>query len=199
MKIIYIYGATGHGLVLADIAQACGYDQIVQIDDNEAGHPTLDSISSDQKIPIALGVASNHTRKALFTKLVAQGFEIATLIHPSAVISPSAIIGQGTVVMPHVVVNAQTHIGNGVILNSGAIVEHESRVGDFTHISPGVSIARKVVVEDLVHVGIGSCVIQNIHIGRECAIGAGSVVISNIDPNTVAFGVPCKMQKPKSF
>lgn len=199
MKIIYIYGATGHGLVLADIAQACGYDQIIQIDDTEPGYPKLESFLEGQKIPIALGVASNHTRKTLFTKLVAKGFEIATLIHPTAVVSPTAHIGQGTVIMPNVIVNAKARIGEGVILNSGAIVEHESSVGDFTHISPGVSIARNVVVEDLVHVGIGSCIIQNLHIGRECAIGAGSVVISNIDPNTVAFGVPCKMQKPKSL
>ncbi|MBN2964813.1 acetyltransferase [Sulfurospirillum sp. T05] len=199
MKVIYIYGSSGHGLVLADIAQACGYEEIVYIDGTDSDHSGLDAISSDQKIPVALGVASNHTRKALFTKLVAQGFEIATLIHPTAVISPSATLGQGTVVMPNVVVNAKARIGDGVILNSGAIVEHESSVGDFTHISPNVSIARKVIVEDLVHVGIGSCVIQNIHIGRESAIGAGSVVISNIDPNTVAFGVPCKMQKPKSL
>ena len=33
MKIIYLYGASGHGLVCADIARACGYDKIIFLDD----------------------------------------------------------------------------------------------------------------------------------------------------------------------
>ena len=32
-KNIYIYGASGHGLVVADIARACGYDDSIFVDD----------------------------------------------------------------------------------------------------------------------------------------------------------------------
>jgi len=34
-KSIYIYGASGHGLVVADIASSCGYDDVIFIDDGD--------------------------------------------------------------------------------------------------------------------------------------------------------------------
>jgi len=195
MKALYIYGVGGHGNVLADIATMRGYEEIIFLDDENPNYPSLGDIGASQDIPIALGHASNQRRSVLFQKLLAQGFAVATLIHPSAVISPGAHIGQGTVVMPGVIINTQAHIGEGVILNSGSIIEHECYVGDFSHISPGVSLARHVRVEALAHIGIGASVIQDVTIGRESIVGAGSVVVSTIPPNTVAHGVPCKVQK----
>lgn len=195
MKAIYIYGVSGHGLVVADVARACGYDEIVLIDDRDSAYPSLSDISPNQNIPLVLGLSSNQTRKALFSKLKAEGYMLATLIHPTATLSPSASVGQGTVIMPQVVVNAQSHIGDGVILNTNCVIEHECRVENFAHISPSVSLARNVAVNELVHIGIGASVIQSVCIGKESIVGAGSVVVSDIPPNTVAFGVPCKVQK----
>ena len=34
-KSIYIYGASGHGLVVADIARAYGYDDVIFVDDGD--------------------------------------------------------------------------------------------------------------------------------------------------------------------
>ena len=44
MKSIYIYGASGHGLVVADIAKACGYTDILFIDDGNNEYPTFKDI-----------------------------------------------------------------------------------------------------------------------------------------------------------
>lgn len=41
-KSIYIYGASGHGLVIADIARACGYDDVIFIDDGDNDYPSFE-------------------------------------------------------------------------------------------------------------------------------------------------------------
>ena len=54
MKDIYIYGASGHGLVVSDIAKACGYKNVIFIDDGEN-----DSVS-DTLMAAALADADNY-------------------------------------------------------------------------------------------------------------------------------------------
>ena len=193
MKSIYIYGASGHGLVVEDIAKACGYSDIIYIDDGDNEYPSFEDIKNTRDIPIAFGIGSNHIRAKLFEKVESAGFDIETLIHPSSIISSSSTIGKGTVIMPNVVVNAKTIIGDGVILNTSCVIEHECIIDEFTHISPSVSLAGNVEVGRFTHIGIGSCVIQGKIIGQNCIIGAGSVLVKDIKDNVKAFGNPCKI------
>lgn len=192
MSSIYVYGASGHGLVVADIAKACGYDIVLFIDDGDNAFPTFLETHMDKEIPLVFGIGHNLTRAKLFTKVKQCGFHLISLIHPSAVVSPDATIGEGTVIMPQVVVNANAVIAEGAILNTGSIVEHECCIGKFVHISPNVALAGNVTVGDFTHIGIGSNVIQGIIIGHNSIIGAGSVVVKNIRDFTKAFGIPCK-------
>jgi len=195
MKNIYIYGASGHGLVVAEVARACGYENIIFIDDGDNKYPTFEDIKNIKHIPISFGIGINTTRKKLFDKVNACGFEIVSLVHPSAIVSSSAVISNGTVVMPNVVINAKSKIGCGVILNSASVIEHENIIGDFVHISPNVALAGEITIKENTHVGIGSNIIQGITIGKNCIIGAGSVVIRNIENNKLCFGNPCKVIK----
>jgi len=195
MKSIYIYGASGHGLVVTDIAKACGYEEIIYVDDGDNVYPAFEEIKKQNDIPLAFGIGINVTRKKLFEKVLKHGFDIVNLVHPSAVISTSVTIGVGTVVMPNVVINSKNKIGCGVILNSSSVIEHENVIEDFVHISPNVSLAGEVTIKENTHIGIGSSVIQGITIGKDCIIGAGSVVIRNIENNKLCYGNPCKVIK----
>lgn len=192
MKSIYIYGASGHGLVVADIARSCGYENIIFIDDGENDNLTFENIKENKHIPIALGIGNNNIRAKLFKKVKDNGFKIVTLIHPSSVVSPNAIIGKGTIIMPNVVVNANAIIGDGVILNTSCVIEHECRIEKFVHISPNVALAGNVIVGEYTHIGIGSNVIQGIIVGKNTIIGAGSIVVKNIGNFKKAYGTPCK-------
>lgn len=192
MKSIYIYGASGHGLVVADMALSCGYDNVIFIDDGDNEYLTFKQIQHNKNIPIALGIGDNKTRAKLYERVQKSGFLIVTLIHPSAIISLSATIAKGTVIMPNVVVNAKAVVGNGVILNTACVVEHECNIEDFVHISPNVALAGNVKVGKLTLVGIGSSVIQGITIGKDVVVGGGSVIIKNINDFKKAYGNPCK-------
>ena len=192
-KSIYIYGASGHGLVVADVAKSCGYENIVFLDDDTSkGFLKFEDIKENRDYHIAFGIGNNQIREKLYKKVRENGFSTPTLIHPSSIISSSARIEEGTVIMPNVVVNAKAYIGKCVILNSSCVVEHESIIGDFVHISPKVAIAGDVKIGNFTHIGIGSSIIQCLEIGKNSVIGAGSVVVKNIPDFKKAYGNPCK-------
>lgn len=189
---IYIYGACGHGLVVADIAKSCGYEDVIFIDDGDNEFLSFEDIKLNTNIPIVFGIGDNKIRKKLFDKVLSSGFNIVSLIHPSSVISSSVTMGIGTVVMPNVVVNAKANIGDGVILNTACVIEHENTIEDFVHISPNVALGGDVRVGECTHIGIGSNVIQGVKIGKNSIVGGGSVVIENIEDNKKVVGVPAR-------
>ncbi|CUV66264.1 UDP-N-acetylbacillosamine N-acetyltransferase [Sulfurovum sp. enrichment culture clone C5] len=195
MDKIYVYGASGHGLVIADIALSCGYKEVIFIDDSKLEYQKFEDIKKDSKTSIIIGIGDNKTRAKLQQKVKEKGFNIPTLIHQSAIISPTVTIGEGVVIMPNVVVNAMANIGDGSILNTGCIVEHECKIGSFVHVSPNTALAGNVSVGNFTHIGIGSSIKQSIKIGEDSILGAGSVVVADIKNKVIAHGNPCKTIK----
>lgn len=198
----YLLGASGHGKVIKDILNANGVKVQAFVDDNPninecEGRPVLHDATGLSPMIVSIGV--NCIRKAVVEKLMrnarANGsiIEFATAVHPSAVVSPSAKIGEGSVVMAGAVINADAVIGKHCIVNTGATVDHECSIGDYCHIAPGVNISGDTHVGEGTWVGVGSCVIQGIKIGKNCMIGAGSIVVKDIPDNVVAYGNPCKV------
>lgn len=195
---IYIYGASGHGLVVANIAKKIGYSDIILIDDGDNPYPSFNEIKYNNSIDIALGIGDNRTREKLFSKVKEYGFNIVTLIEPTAVITDSVTIGEGTVIMAGVIINPLAKIGKGVILNSSSVIEHENTIEDFVHISPGVALSGNVTIGRATHIGVGTSIIQGISIGENSIVGAGSVVIRDIGSNSIAYGNPCRVIRENS-
>jgi UDP-N-acetylbacillosamine N-acetyltransferase len=199
MSKIAIYGAGGHGKVVADIAKRNGYDEIVFVDDGDNRYVDFKTFKKKfgQDFSFALGVGDNYIRSKVFEKVINSGFEVISLIDPSAVVSSSLKIGKGVVIMPNAVINSDVNISTGVIVNSGAIIEHDIMIGEFVHISPGVALAGGVKVGGFTHIGIGSCVIQNVNIGSNVTVGAGSVVLNDIEDDLVVVGNPARKIKDR--
>lgn len=197
---MYLFGASGHGKVVKDILNANGIKVEAFVDDNLnvnecGGRPVLHDATRLSPMIVSIGV--NRIRKMIVERLKANNPDIkfATAIHPSAVISPTAKIGEGTVVMAGAVINADAVIGNHSIINTGATVDHDCKIGDYCHIAPGVNISGATHVGEGTWVGVGSSVIQCLNIGKNCMIGAGSVVVKDIPDNVTAFGCPAKVIK----
>lgn len=195
-KKLYMYGASGHGLVCADIARAMGYDEIIFLDDAPKMDGEINALCFDdelEKYDIFVSIGSSNARKIVSERVLKAGFNLVSLIHPSAIISSSAIIASGVCVMPNAVINANAIIANGAIINSGAIIEHECVIGEYTHICPRVGLAGNCFVGQNTWVGIGSCAIQGIKIGANALIGAGSVIVRDIPDNSKAYGNPARI------
>lgn len=203
MNALFIYGAGGHGVVVAEIAAARGMAIAGFIDDNPAriGERVLDwtilggSTLIPAGAPVALAIGDNHTRAALLALAQAQGWTLPVLAHPSAVISPSATLDAGTVVMPLVAVNARAHVGHACILNTGCSVDHDCRIGDVAHIAPGARLAGSVSIGAGTLFGVGSSARPGICVGAQCVVGVGSVVVADIPDGAVAFGNPARVRE----
>lgn len=201
-KKIAIYGASGHGKVVADIAELCGYEVAFFVDDDSSKNSfcgkevfLFGDIKYSGDICFALGIGQNRARELVYKKLLDNSFDLPTLIHPRAIMAGSATVGRGSVVMANVVVNAYAKILDGVILNSSCVVEHDCLVEDFAHISPTASIAGGVSIGRLAHLGIGSCAIQGVRIGQGAVLGAGGVATKDIEDFALAVGVPARRIK----
>ncbi|MDO8587047.1 MAG: acetyltransferase [Armatimonadota bacterium] len=202
MNELYIFGAGGHGSVVAEIADLLGYTIAGFIDDDpsRAGAAVLKwkVIGGRAAVPdgamVALGIGSNTPRAELMTYGEARGWQFPALVHPSAVVSSSAVLGAGAVIMAQVAVNARARIGRGCVLNTSSSVDHDCVVYDFAHIAPGVRLAGSVTVGERTLIGIGSCARPWTSIGPDCVIGAGSAIVSDIPAGATAFGNPARVQ-----
>lgn len=203
MKSLAILGASGHGKIIADIGENCGFS-VTFFDDQQQGNlgpwkikgTSEDLLESCKKFDgVIIGIGNNATRQDKLSVLVSAGATIPNLIHPSASVSQYANLGIGSVVCAGAIVNAFVSAGKGIIINTGATVDHDCYLGDFTHLSPGVHLAGGVRVGSRSWIGIGASVIQQVEIGQDTIIGAGSVVIRNIPDSVTAVGVPAAIIK----
>lgn len=198
MKRLLIVGASGHGKVVADIARLSGYGDITFLDDNPeikqcGGYPVIGSCAKvnalDGDVIVAIG---NAPIREKLQKTI-QKERMATLIHPSAVVS-DAVIGRGTVVMAGAVINPGAVIGEGCIINTASSVDHDCRIGSYVHIAVGAHIAGSVEIGDETWIGAGATVSDNVSICGGCMIGAGAVVVEDITEPGTYVGVPARKQ-----
>lgn len=116
----------------------------------------------------------------------------ATIVHPTAVVSPSARLGRGVFVGPRAVIHTRAVVGDHAIINTGAIVEHECVVGENVHIAPGSILGGRARVEPDALVGIGARVMLSRVVGRGAVVGCGAVVIRDVAAGTTVAGVPAQ-------
>ena len=207
MGCLFIIGAGGHGLVVAEAALAAStWDQIVFLDDHiEAGFEigafsvigpvsqlAKESSGNDQFV-VAIG--DNRTRVSLLTKAMSDGFRSAIIIHPSAVVSISAEIGVGSVILANSVINARATIGIGAIVNTSASIDHDCKLGQGVHVSPGAHLAGGVHVGDLSWIGIGATANPNVKIGSSTIVGASAAVVEDVQDCEIVKGVPARVSK----
>lgn len=202
MEIILI-GDSGHAKVIRDCVASSGHKVIAMLDDKYDEVHISSSMTrgpiehvytllkeANRKVLISIG--NNEIRKNITYRLNLLDNNYATIIHKSAIISNSAKIGIGSVILPGAILNADSQIGNHCIINTNAVVEHDCIVSDFVHISPNSTLTGGVKVCKGVHLGAGSTVIPLKSIGKWTTVGAGSVVIDDLPPNCTAVGIPAK-------
>lgn len=201
---LIIIGASGHGKVVAEIAELTGqYNHIYFMDDFSDkktfhGYKNLGSakriVQHKDKADFFVAIGDNTVRKNKLGALIKEGYSISTIIHPNAIISNTAHIGKGTVVMAGVIVNASSKIGIGCIINTKSSIDHDCILKDYTHVSPGTTIAGNVSIGEGCWIGAGGTISNNLTITDGTIVGAGALVIRNISKNGVYIGVPTKIK-----
>lgn len=158
MKILIILGSGGYGHTVADVAEQLGYN-ILFLDDSLPRHE-LSSFSSyiDDQTEFIPAFGNNAFRMEWCDRITQAGGKLATLIHPTAYVSPKAAINSGTVILPHAVINTDVVVERGCIINLGAIIDHGC------------------IIEEGCHICLGAIVKGENHLPRCIKIEAGEVV-----------------------
>lgn len=204
MKRLAVVGASGHGKVVADTAEICGWTDIVFFDDAwplKAGNGAWSVVGTFADLCIRIkefdgvvvAIGDNAVREAKISTLLVLDAPLVTLVHPFASVSRYATLGLGSVVFAGAVLNAGATVGTGSILNTGCSVDHDCSLGRSVHISPGARLAGGVSVGARAWVGIGASVKQLVALGADVVVGAGAAVVKDVQPGVTVIGVPARV------
>lgn len=203
MKYIehFIFGAGGHGRVIAELLQSNNCKVEAFLDDNPKFNlinsiPIISSnilVNSKMNLHIIIAIGDNLIRKDISKKLYHNSFY--SCFHKNANISPSSKIDIGTVIMQNAIINSNVEIGKHVIINTATIIEHDCIINDFAHICPNAILLGNVSVGEGTQIGAGVIILPGVTIGKWCIIGAGSVVLNDIPDGSIVVGNPGKIIK----
>lgn len=205
MEKLIIIGSGGHAAELRDYIGHINKQNPEKeinvegfIDDNRSGYdhyafeePFLGTIEDHkvrEEVKYLMGIANIAYRRPIIERFLDKGASFTTLIHPSAQISPSAIIGEGVVISHNVSVGPKAEIGNYNMINSRATIAHDTRIGNYNFISPQVALSGNTTIGDENLLGTNSVTIPGMKVGSRNKIGAGMIVYKPVgDDETVFF------------
>lgn len=212
LEKIIIYGAGGHGKVLADALQVIekaggGFRHIGYCDDNAAllkvsndnilVYCLMADLSTVEHDSVVIAIGDNQVRKRKFIELSVLGERISAIMHPGAIIAADVRMGEGVQIIAGAVINTGATIGDNSIINTGCTIDHDTEIGDHVHIAPGSNIGGCVSVGEGTLIGIGATVLQGCSVGAWSIVGAGAVVTRNVAAGKTVVGVPAKELTPE--
>ncbi len=139
-----------------------------------------------------VGVGEPENRERLADRIASGGGTFATIVHPTAYVAPTAMIGHGSVVCPFAFVGPHARLGRHVVVNTHASVGHDCLIGDFTTMSPHVAVSGNAVIGRCVFLGSGSVVTPRCRIGDRAVVSAGAVVYQDVADGQLAHGNPAR-------
>lgn len=217
MKKIIIFGCGGHTKIVLDcIKLGKNYTPIGFIDEKNhdlaiskkikylGSLKNFNNIIKGHEPHNLLGVVaigSNIVRRKIVSKInkLNNKFKWANIIHPSAVISETAKIGTGNMILAGSIICSETKIHNHVSINTGTYIDHNNVFFDFSSTGPGVVTGGNVKVGAQSFLGIGCAIRHNITIGSNTVIGGQSFVCKNCKSDSLYYGIPTKRIKKRSL
>lgn len=206
VRPLLILGTRTLAIEVADFVSEISGFQLVGFVENEDPQRCWDKL---ENLPILwvehlAPLAATHwtvcalatTRRSRFiSQVAALGIRFATLVHPTARISHTSTIGEGTIISPGVIIASHTRLGRHVFVNRGVLIGHHTEIGDHATLQPGANIAGKCHIGPASYVGMGALVLDGLTVGTQAVIGAGAVVTKNVPDCVQVVGLPARIVK----
>lgn len=207
MKPLVIYGTGGHAAEVLDLIDAINTIQptwqvdgfLVDASFQDApfylGYPVLGDhgyLQTSPETAIVIALGNGQARQMIADKirnLITSPF-FPTLIHPEAIISSRATLGEGIQICAQSIIQARASIADHVIINVACSISHDCTIGPFATLAPGARLAGNVTVASHTSLGIGVVAIPGVHLGQGSIVGAGAVLIRDVPPASTVAGNP---------
>jgi acetyltransferase-like isoleucine patch superfamily enzyme len=136
-------------------------------------------------------------------------------IHPTAIVYPGTVLGEGVKVLEHAVVGKQpvlsprstakredlppAELGPGAIVSTGGVVFAGSRIGARVIVGDGACVRERCEIDDDVVVGRGSLVENDTTVGARTKIQAHAYVTAYSTLEEDVFVAPCVVTTNDNF
>lgn len=203
--VLGIYGAGGLGKGMSDIVtkHLPEWETVFFVDDvtPEKRVHGLDVLTyadfaqrySPDGARLVIAQGEPKDKRTLYEKVKADGYALATLVHPSAEISPDVELGEGVVIFTGCYVSAETSIGPCSCLMPNVGVGHNVTIGACCQVSMGSTIGGYAALGSGCYVGLSSSLRDRITVGDNCIVGQGSAVLESLPSTAVVMGNPARV------
>jgi UDP-perosamine 4-acetyltransferase len=201
MPPVLVLGAGGHARPVIEALLAAGFGIAGLLDDAPGGpvlgHPRLGPMAmldglAGQGLAAAVAIGNNALRAGLGARCRALGFDTPPVLHPAALLSPSACLSPGVQVMARAVIGPEAVLGAFALVNTGAIVEHQCELGEAAHLGPGAVLCGGVRVGARALVAAGAVVRPGIAVGEDATVAPGAAVAAEVPAGARVGGVPAR-------
>jgi UDP-perosamine 4-acetyltransferase len=201
---LVIIGAGGHAKPIIEALRAAGGTAICGILDADPtprqvlGVPVIGDEAALPRLrregiaAAFVAIGDNAVRERIGAVLAAHGFVLHSVVHPAALVSPSAAVGAGCAILARAVIGAEARIADLALVNTGAVIEHDCRIGPAAHAGPGCILAGAVRLGARSLVGAGAAIRPGIVIGADAVVGVGAAVIADVPDGARVAGVPAR-------
>ena len=139
---------------------------------------------------LLLAIGIPMVRRRVAESLVSRGGRFLTLVHPSAMVVPSATVGEGSILCPYSIVSDAARVGRFTLLNYHASLGHDASTGDFSVLSPYATLGGGAHVGADVFMGLHASVAPGKSVGASSRVSANSACLADVPTGSIVFGVP---------
>lgn len=153
---------------------------------------SIDDYKIQEDDVFVCGIGDSATRKAVVNKMKEKGAEFVNIIHPTAIVADSCMLGNGVILYPFSLVSDNATVADGCIINMHSSVAHDATLGSYCTISSYCDITGMCTVGNEVFMGTSAKLVPGTKVGNHAFICAGSVVMSRIRDDVKVMGNPAK-------
>ncbi|MDA8139139.1 MAG: acetyltransferase [Desulfobacteraceae bacterium] len=135
-------------------------------------------------------IGEPRIKLAVCQALEQAGARFVSLVHPSAVVGRTVVLGPGCIICPGAVVTADVRLGRHVAVNACASIGHDVVIGDGCTLSGHADVTGFAMLGQGVFLGSHAVILPKAKVGDFAIVGAGSVVLRSVKPGATVMGVP---------